>query len=203
MNATPLPRRRCRGFTMIELMAVVVVIGILLSILAPRVMTGGTASARATSLWSFATSGTSIWTGITLKLGVPRTVAGNPMVRSGNTALDLLVNGDSPSGLVTASYSAGYAAMGVTPLRNSARVTTAPTLGVAGAYTLEGYAFTLQDGPAGSYQYVFQAVPTEVVQSLFEGHGTGTFNAATPVTSGPVQYTAAANAIHTVTLEVY
>lgn len=190
---------KTKGFTLVEMLAVILVVGIISGIIATIYTSSGAVTSRAQALGNFADRGTDLITLINSQLGVPANVSTNPIIESGNNYLDILMAGDIA---VDAQYVTDYNNSGAGTLDRMAVETTAPAAGTPGVYEVEGYAVTLSSPSDDVAQFDFANVPSNIVEVLVEERDPSTaFAPGTADTSGAVQYTAAASGTHTLTLE--
>lgn len=193
--------RKQKGFTLIEILIVVILLGVVGGIIALIYSNAGASSARAQAIESFTERATDMIRLTNVQLGTPNNANDdNPLVNTDNTFLDVLVEGDVA---VDAAYKTAFARSGVGSIRRALTVDTVATAGTAGEYSVTGYEVTLNadDQAIGTAEFVFTDVPTDVVEILVEKIDPGTaFSATTADTTGPVQYTVAAGGTHTTTL---
>ena len=198
-------KRNQSGFTLLEILVVMIAIGILVAVVTPTILSGGVSTKSKAQLLNRAA------TELTNNLAVATNLAGltvassGSLAASGNNVLDILMVGDTPAGVVATTYTNAFAGSGLRPLAEMGKVVSQPTVGTAGSYTIGDYAVsaTSTNCAAKSQCWQFAGVPTEVLESLWLDLSTGSFDASTAVTAStaPVKYTAAANGTHTVTLQ--
>jgi len=185
------------GFNLPEMLVATIIAGIL-GMLAYSVFGNSSSGVRAKTLYDAAQKITTSWTTIVQQTGVPVSVASTPLVAAGNTALDAVMVGNNPAGLILSNYATTMSLIGIKPMSNMAVITTTPAVGTAGAYTIDGFPVTLTSSVVNGQRLlnvVFASVPADVVQAIYTSHANvaGTpFDSTTAVSSGHVQYTAAA-----------
>jgi prepilin-type N-terminal cleavage/methylation domain-containing protein len=210
-----LNRQRNRGFTLLELVVVVVVLGVVALIYVASTSGQGAAKSRATSMISFADKGASIIQGAIVQVGLPFTVLGTAstsnMIANGNTFLDVLIAGNNPVGLVKAGFAGRYAQTGAGRLDKSVSIDTQPAVGTPGVYRVNNYPVTLTnvDTCGGavvprSASWNYTLVPLDVLTSMIAALENpnldiDAFNPAVADTTGTLRHTAAnADGLHTV-----
>lgn len=191
-----------RGFSLAELMIVLVVGGIMIAMFSSTIGLTATTGARAKSLQTAASNIASSWSTIVTQTGIsPASASSAILANSSNTVLDIVMMGDNPSGLVKAAYTTAFKNSGVKPLSDIATVVTAPAVGTAGSYKVNDYTVTMVS-TGNKVQISFALVPTNIVQQVYESKMPAAFNASSAVSSGAIQYTAAAtDGTHTLTIE--
>lgn len=163
-------RRLCAGFTLIELAIVIVIIGGLIAIVAPKLKGGGT-EARATALYEFAAAATNNWRILTTKCGTYGDTATSliPSSAGALNALSVIVTGTG----VRAAYAPCYADAAMAPLRAKAQGNTSD------GFKVQGEGVTWSGGANnGPITFVYSTVPAEIVLSLYKRYNS-TANAST------------------------
>lgn len=149
-------KRIQRGFTLIELAVVVGILGVLVGVVATT-MTGGGDNARAMKILTAVDKGSTQWQLITQTIGVPSSVASNPLYGTGvSSPLDILGAGVSK---VATSYQGQFASVKALPL-DSIFVLNGTD------WQVESYTVTLTGGGASPLTWKFQNVPKSV--ALFD-----------------------------------
>jgi len=117
------------------------------------------------------------WSFLAQALGTPIAIgkAANQskLVNPAYTALDLVMMGDDPEGILNANYSSSYTATGIRPLAELAEVTLAPVVGdnaKPGTYSINGYPITLSTKLVGKKTKIivnFNDVNIETASALW------------------------------------
>lgn len=179
-----------RGFTLMELLIVIVLIGVLLAILAPNFM-GTTTGARANLLNRTGTAAAQSINALAQACGTSTAIAGNPIPAAGKTLADVVYGGVNN---VAAAYRSCYEKSNIRPMREA--VTANGT-----GWQVQSYPITLSGGGTAKISVAFATVPDEVTLDLAKRFDTSiTALAASDTTSDVVRYGAAANGTRTVTL---
>lgn len=148
-----------KGFTLIELAIVIVIIGALIAIIAPKLKGGGT-EAKATAMYDFASSAVNNWRLVNMKCGTSTDSTGTPLVTTQTAAatLNFIVTGSGAA----ATYAGCVSDAQLANLR-------AKVQGTSGAYTVQNYTTTWTGGASGgAVSIVFANVPTDVLLSLYK-----------------------------------
>jgi prepilin-type N-terminal cleavage/methylation domain-containing protein len=195
-----------KGFTLIELIVVIVIIGVLASIFAPAILNTGIKEGAVAS--GIKTTGDKIitnWKQIVISAGVNKDPVNSPLFLAANhDMLDVLASGVVA---VSAAQSGWYNTDGPSTMGEITVVTT-PTATAAGSYLIaDKYPISLTSYTAatGLLLVALADVDTAVVSELVDMMDkTSSFVAATPDTTGRVQYGAAdTDGEHAVTLQYY
>jgi hypothetical protein len=87
------------------------------------------------------------WSYLTQVLGVSVAIGAGEsqsiIITGKNTALDLVVMGDEPTGILKSVYGAAYLTSGLRPLADLLQVARLPTVAVPGVYAINGFPITL------------------------------------------------------------
>lgn len=192
-------KRLQRGFTLIELMIVVAVLGVLMIIFGSKIANAFVGSTRATSIAQQAEQiGKNIGM-VANSCGTGTDVTNSGQLLSTASAanmLELTVTG-STSLLKTAMVSC-YNATGVKPMSDITKTGT-------GTFAYESMAVTITGGGNVPLQVAYANVPTELAEQIFNKYNVSnaTFAAATAnSTDNHIRYTAASSGVHTVTVLV-
>ena len=187
-----------KGISLPEMLIVTIILG-LLGILAYTQFGNGSDSVKAKTTFDAAQKIASTWSLLTQLTGTALSTTSSSMVASGNTALDVVMVGNNPNGIIVPAYQSTYTMSGLDPLSSISTIVSTPTLGQSGSYTINNYPVTLTSGKTSDGQSVlnvsFTGVQSTVVNAIYSDHNnkaTYPFVATTPVLSGLVQYTAVA-----------
>lgn len=161
-----------KGFTLIELVVVVAVLGILIAIVAPGI-TGSRDGANSQLLVRSANSIAQNWQMIAQQCGTPTQVSGSPI----GTLTDVIFTGATA---VNATYQSCYTQTRVLPL------TEVSLSQGGGVYTIAGYPVTVTGGGTSPLLVTFANVPDTLVLSVAQRFNSGiTVLPATADTTGP------------------
>lgn len=186
------------GFTLIELVLVIAVLGIVISLMVTNLGGGADVSARGLRVIDADSKIRNSWALFGVGTGVPRSdmTGSNPGIANSNNAMDMIVCGRD---YVATAYQDDYDRAGIRQMSEIMKIVTAPTASSSGSYTCEGYPVTAS-ADSNNITVQFQKVPSEVVEYVYNKRTSSTFNAATAVTTGTVQYSAVSGGSHTLTL---
>lgn len=148
-----------KGFTLIELGVVVLILGIIGAFLVPRFTSGGTSKARATAIDTFASNSADLMRNAIQQLGSSYAIAGNDandnnIMPTGVDWLDLLIYGErvdpdvDTTFLTKQEYESRYRTTGNAALESSVDVQIAATGGAApanGEYEVQGFPVGISD----------------------------------------------------------
>jgi prepilin-type N-terminal cleavage/methylation domain-containing protein len=199
-----------KGFTLIELVIVVLVLGVLISVVAAQFNGGITDSARAMALYDASSKLSTNWQILNQNCGTPTNSTSNPIFANGASALDILVVGPGTTGsgaYIASQYQACYNTAGIRPLSDVIQGSK------GGPYTVQNtYAVTMTGGGGiGSPLVVqFDNVSSEAVAALVTKYGTpsdlnsqgGLDPTKADTTGTTIQFTAEDSTTHLRTLKI-
>lgn len=192
--------KKAKGFTLVETLIVIILIGVLASIVIPLVNNFISSKANAQEMMSVSQNVVRNISLMAQTMRAPTTVTGNPLTASGNNLLDVVVMGDKVTGLVSATYANRYATSGIRSLSDAVIVRTPPTAGTPGVYVIGDSTMSLSNVGNSQIGVVLANVPTDLIETIFEKREGGTFNGTAARTTGVVRWTAPASGYHTLTL---
>ncbi len=174
-----------RGFTLIELVVVVAVIGVLIAIVAPNI-TGSRDGANAQLMVRSANSIAQNWQMINQQCGTNSAVTGNPIGDIEN----IIFGGTG----INATYQPCYTQSRVLPL-------TEVSLGSASNYTIANYPVTLAGGGTAPLTVTYANVPDTLVLSIVQRYDNtvDTLNAA-GATTGAYSYSTPSGGARSITI---
>ncbi len=181
-----------RGFTLVELMIVVAIIGVLLAVLGPS-MRGTTDGPKAQNYFASASKIAANWMMLTQQAGTSTAVAGNPIIAAGKTIEDVLFEGRTA---VSATYAAAYDRSKLLALTDVGR----PRSG--GGWEIEGAQVTVTGGGLSALAVTFSGVPGNIALLMVQKYQPSdtTLNAAGATISTQMAYTAVSGGVTNVTV---
>jgi len=185
-------RRARRGFTLIELVIVVAIVGVLISIIAPNLI-GSKDGANAQLMLKTSQSVAQNWSLINQACGTSSAVSGSVLPAATKTVSDVIFTG---SANVAAAYATCYAQSKVMALAEVSQPGAS-----AGTYNVAGYAVSLSGGGSSTLQVQYAAVPDSLVLLMAQKYNpTLATLAASDATSPVLQYGTATGGVRTVTI---
>jgi len=183
-----------RGFTLIELMVVMAIIGILIAVLAP-IVKDALSPSKATGYISAADQINKTWTLITRSCGLSAAVSGSKLPANGKTVSDVLFGGVAN---VATQFQACFGTSQAKTLTEIAIPTS-----TAGVYTVQGSVLSLSGGgSAGPLGVTYAAVSDDIVLATVQHYDSSfqTLAAAGDSSNPVVQYGAPASNARNMTL---
>jgi prepilin-type N-terminal cleavage/methylation domain-containing protein len=178
-----------KGFTVIELIIVVILLGVLIVIVAGQFTQGTTDSSRAFALYESAKKLGSNWSLLNQSCGTSTQLIGTgpsatgAVVATTSTALKVLFEGGTSQ--VKPEYAACYTQSNIKPLSAIGQ------RDATGAWKVQGFAVEMAGGGNGTLQVIYRNVPDAVIQPLVTRYGSGQPSLAASDTSDPnIQYSA-------------
>lgn len=191
-NMKSLKHRISHGFTLIELVVVVAIIGVLISIVAPNVL-GTKDGANSQLILKTSSNVTTNLSLISQACGTSTAITGNPLPAAGKTVSDVLFGG---SANVAAAYTNCYAQSKVLALTEVSQ----PGAG-AGVYNVGGYAVTLAGGGTAPLQIGYLLIPDTLTLLMAQKYNPSLAAlAASDAASPVVQYSTVTAGTRTVTI---
>lgn len=155
---TTFSRRNLRGFTLIEMLVIIAIIGVLVAIMLPKLQ-GSSYAASAKQIDEFFNSAANNWRLANQTCGTSTDVSGSTLVATPSTAnsLGLVING---SAYLNSTYQGCYNSSGVVPLIGKA--TGNPTEG----FRVGGYLVSWSGGGGAPLAFSV-AMPTDIAIILY------------------------------------
>ena len=153
-----------KGFTLIELAVVVIIIGILLVVIAPSII-GSQTGSKATLIQRIADTTANNWSLLASQAGTGTTVASNPIAKTISTdgvgVSEVLYEGQSK---VADAYVPAYTSTGIKAMSQL----VGKSGGVYGVSGTTGIVITLGGGGTAPMTITFDGVPPEIVANLVQ-----------------------------------
>ncbi|MDH0609809.1 type II secretion system GspH family protein [Stutzerimonas stutzeri] len=196
-------RRNQKGFTLVEVLITIILIGVIASMVYPLVNNFVSSKANAQEMMSVAQNIVRSASLMNQTMRAPTTVTSNPLTASGNSLLDAVIMGDKVNGIISSTYAPRYATSGIRPMSDAVTIASQPAVGSAGSYKVGDSEISLLNISSRQMGVQFTNVPTELVQEIFLSREGGTFNGATARTVGVVRYSAVSGGTHATVTLVY
>ena len=195
-------RRNQKGFTLVEVLITIILIGVIAAIVYPLINNFVSSKANAQEMMSVAQNIVRSASMMNQTMRAPTAVTSNPLTAAGNNLLDAVIMGDKVTGIISATYAPRYATSGIRPMSDAVTTITQPSAGTPGVYQVGDSLISLTN-ISRQMGVQFTNVPTELVQEIFLSREGGTFNGATARTTGVVRYSAVSGGTHATVTLVY